>query len=230
MFKRLVAILFTVIGITLAGAGIAAAHDYTVKSGDTLGEIAADWEVPGGWEALYADNRDVVGGNPDLIYPGQELAIEKHKPLGTKSKKSEKKSTSNASGISYSAGSDKATPATGSITSQYGMRTHPTTGVYKLHTGTDYSVGDGNAYAAASGTVSVGWAEWSGNLVTVSHENNVQSRYAHLASVSVGDGAKVSAGDVIGKIGSQGYSTGAHLHFEVLIDGEFVDPAGWLGR
>lgn len=124
-----------------------------------------------------------------------------------------------------------ARPGTGHTTSPYGMRTHPITGVHKLHTGTDFSYGDGRAYAARSGTVAaVTYDGAYGNMVTLSHGNGLQTRYAHLASPSVSVGESVSAGDVVGQIGSTGYSTGAHLHFEVLENGEFVNADSWLGQ
>jgi murein DD-endopeptidase MepM/ murein hydrolase activator NlpD len=109
------------------------------------------------------------------------------------------------------------------------MRTHPITGVFKLHTGTDYGYGDGKAYAARAGKVAaVTYDRAYGNMITISHGDGVQTRYAHLASVVVGDGEPVSAGQVVGRIGSTGYATGPHLHFEVLKNGQLVDPAGWL--
>ncbi|HEX6233178.1 MAG TPA: M23 family metallopeptidase [Jiangellaceae bacterium] len=126
--------------------------------------------------------------------------------------------------------SGRVRPGTGSITSGYGMRTHPVTGAYKLHSGTDYSYGDGNAYAAAAGTVtSVEYDGAYGNMVTISHGGGVETRYAHLAGANVSSGQQVSAGQVVGRIGSTGYATGPHLHFEVLIGGDFVNPEGWLG-
>lgn len=124
-----------------------------------------------------------------------------------------------------------ARPGTGHTTSPYGMRTHPVTGVYKLHSGTDFSYGDGRAYAARSGTVAaITYDGAYGNMVTLSHGGGLQTRYAHLASASVSVGQKVSAGDIVGQIGSTGYSTGAHLHFEVLRNGDFVNADTWLGQ
>lgn len=126
-------------------------------------------------------------------------------------------------------------PASSEITSPFGMRTHPITGVYKLHSGTDFSVGDGLAHAARAGTVeAVTYDGAYGNMVTISHGeidgDMVQTRYAHLSSATVSAGQSVEAGSVVGHIGSTGYSTGAHLHFEVLVDGGFVDPMTWLNR
>jgi murein DD-endopeptidase MepM/ murein hydrolase activator NlpD len=126
--------------------------------------------------------------------------------------------------------SGRVRPGTGSITSGYGMRAHPITGAYKLHSGTDFAYGDGNAYAAAAGTVeSVTHDGAYGNMVTISHGGDTETRYAHLSGASVSSGQKISAGQKVGNIGSTGYATGPHLHFEVLIGGDFVNPLGWLG-
>lgn len=124
-------------------------------------------------------------------------------------------------------------PAIADVTSPYGMRTHPITGVYKLHSGTDFSVGDGKARAARAGTVTDVTSDSAyGNMVTISHGtidgDSVVTRYAHLASATVSVGTAVAAGDVVGNIGATGYATGPHLHFEVLVNGEFVDPMTWL--
>ena len=123
----------------------------------------------------------------------------------------------------------KVMPGTGGINSRYGMRTHPITGAHKLHTGTDFGYGDGNAYAASAGTVAeVTYDSAYGNMVTLSHGRGVQTRYAHLSGATVSVGQQVAAGDLVGKIGSTGMSTGAHLHFEVLVGGDFVNPESWL--
>ena len=122
-------------------------------------------------------------------------------------------------------------PGTGAVSSPYGMRSHPVTGVHKLHTGVDFQFADGRAYAAAAGTVTdVAVDAAYGNLVTIAHSDRTATRYAHLAAVLVETGDSVSAGQVIGRIGSTGLATGPHLHFELLVNGEFEDPSRWLGR
>jgi murein DD-endopeptidase MepM/ murein hydrolase activator NlpD len=205
--------------VLLVWTGSAAAHEtYTVKRGDTLSQIAASHDVS--WPKLYAANRSIVGGNPDLIFPGQKLTIGKGATASTRKAPAPDTASSNSSST--------VRPATGAVTSPYGYRTHPITGVYKLHTGTDYAVGDGNAYAARAGRVSVEYPSWAGNLVVIDHGGGVVTRYAHLASVSVSTGQQVAAGDVVGRIGALGLATGPHLHFEVLVSGQFVNPASWL--
>jgi murein DD-endopeptidase MepM/ murein hydrolase activator NlpD len=122
-------------------------------------------------------------------------------------------------------------PGLGSVSSPYGLRRHPVTGVNKAHTGIDFRPADGRAYAAADGTVAAVTVEPGyGNLVTIAHGNGTTTRYAHLAAALVRPGDRITGGEVIGRIGSTGLSTGPHLHFEVLVDGQFHDPAPWLAR
>ena len=121
-------------------------------------------------------------------------------------------------------------PGDGAVSSPFGTRGHPITGSHKLHSGIDFQYGDGLAYAAARGTVAeVSRDPAYGNLVTIAHGQGITTRYAHLATASVNPGDAVAPGQVVGKIGSTGLSTGPHLHFEVLVAGQFQDPAGWLG-
>lgn len=118
-------------------------------------------------------------------------------------------------------------PAQGQITSKYGKRTHPITGKESFHTGIDIagSTGD-NIIASLSGkVVSAGWYNSVyGNVIIINHGNNIQTFYAHLDKILVKSGQNVDSGDVIGKMGSTGLSTGPHLHFEIRINGEHVDP------
>ena len=114
------------------------------------------------------------------------------------------------------------------ITSRQGPRTHPITGEYKNHGGTDIGASYGSAiYAADSGTVirsSDGWNGGWGNYVMIDHGNGMQTLYAHMSSRAVSVGQTVSRGQTIGYVGSTGMSTGAHLHFEMYINGSRIDP------
>ena len=114
------------------------------------------------------------------------------------------------------------------ITSRQGPRTHPITGVYKNHGGTDIGASYGSAiYAADSGTVvysSDGWNGGWGNYVMIDHGNGMQTLYAHMSSRAVSVGQTVSRGQTIGYVGSTGMSTGPHLHFEMYINGSRIDP------
>jgi murein DD-endopeptidase MepM/ murein hydrolase activator NlpD len=131
-------------------------------------------------------------------------------------------------------------PVSAGITSSYGMRVHPITGVYKLHDGTDFGVGCGTPVrAAASGTViQAANVAGYGNQLVVDHGAmrgaGVATSYNHLMSFSRGVGSHVSRGEVIGYSGGgagmygAGYSTGCHLHFMVYVNGGTTNPMGWL--
>lgn len=118
------------------------------------------------------------------------------------------------------------------ITSPFGYRKHPTTGVYKLHSGCDIS-GSGiygvPIYASKNGKVTTaGHHSAYGNYVVINHGDGTATLYAHMSSLATFTGASVKQGQVIGYVGSSGYSTGAHLHFEILVNGEYVDPVPYF--
>ncbi len=121
-------------------------------------------------------------------------------------------------------------PVGGPVTSAYGMRVHPITGVRKLHDGTDFGVACGTAvHAAAAGTV-VGRSRSSayGKRIIVRHQPGFETSYNHLSGQSVAIGDHVRRGEVIGRSGNTGLSTGCHLHFMVVNGGHSVDPAKYL--
>lgn len=118
------------------------------------------------------------------------------------------------------------------ITSPFGYRTHPTTGVYKLHTGIDISgsgIGGANIYAAKNGTVSkAGSHRAYGNYCLINHGDGTATLYAHMSTLMASAGQTVMQGQIIGKVGSTGYSTGNHLHFEIIVNGEYVNPVPYF--
>lgn len=116
------------------------------------------------------------------------------------------------------------------VTSQYGMREHPITGAYKLHTGMDVGAPIGASFvAAANGIVSKATYNTAyGNMVIIDHGGGVQTLYAHGSEIVVQLGQTVAAGDEILKVGSTGYSTGPHAHFEIRIDGQTINPVDYL--
>ena len=124
-----------------------------------------------------------------------------------------------------------ALPAVGPVLSGFGYRTHPIFGDVRFHSGVDLGVPYGDPiHAAASGTVvDAGWMGGYGNAVVIDHGNGIATLYAHMSALAVDVGAAVDTGSVIGYCGSTGYSTGPHLHFEVHVGGEPVDPLPWLG-
>lgn len=123
------------------------------------------------------------------------------------------------------------TPGYTRITSKYGMRTHPITGVYKLHTGVDIGAPMGASFVAANDGVVVkaGYNGAYGNMVIIDHGGGIQTLYAHGSEIMVNVGDVVKKGEtVVLKVGSTGYSTGAHAHFEVRINGQTVDPIPYI--
>jgi len=116
------------------------------------------------------------------------------------------------------------------ITSGYGVRMDPFLGRMALHAGLDMREETGALVrATASGkVVSAGWSGGYGNMVEIEHGNDLSTRYGHLSMINVAEGQSVSPGTILGRVGSTGRSTGPHLHYEVRIDGEAVDPGRFL--
>lgn len=142
-----------------------------------------------------------------------------------------KKSAASSTTVNYSGGSMLwPVPGYRTITSYYGMRVHPITGVYKLHSGIDVGAPTGaNFIAAASGTVvKAAYTSGYGNMVLIDHGGGLQTLYAHGSAILVSSGQKVNAGDAILKVGSTGYSTGPHAHFEVRVNGNTVNPLNYV--
>ena len=116
------------------------------------------------------------------------------------------------------------------VTSDYSMRTHPTLGVYKQHTGIDIGASYGtDVLAGGDGTVLIsGWNNAYGWMVVIDHGGGVTTLYGHNSKLLVSAGEQVSRGQVIAKVGSTGYSTGPHIHFEVNVNGSPVNPWNYL--
>jgi murein DD-endopeptidase MepM/ murein hydrolase activator NlpD len=116
----------------------------------------------------------------------------------------------------------------GNITSGFGGRNHPLLGYDKMHTGVDWGSSMGTpVFAAGNGIIDkVGWEGGYGKYIRIRHANGYETAYGHMSAFARGmdAGKKVRQGQVIGYVGSTGLSTGAHLHYEILINGRFVDP------
>ena len=116
------------------------------------------------------------------------------------------------------------------ITSNYGMRVHPITGQYKLHTGVDISAPIGANFVAANDGI-VTKAEYNtayGNMVIIDHGGGISTLYAHGSEILVTVGQTVKRNEAILKVGSTGYSTGPHAHFEVRINGVVTNPIEYI--
>jgi murein DD-endopeptidase MepM/ murein hydrolase activator NlpD len=117
-------------------------------------------------------------------------------------------------------------PAFGWLTDGFGRRTDPFTGDHGQHLGLDIAADKGEpVYATADGLVqAASYVNEFGNLVVISHDFGLTTRYGHLSRFVVASGQRVSRGDVVGYIGSTGRSTGPHLHYEVWANGAPIDP------
>ncbi|HEX5566715.1 MAG TPA: transglycosylase family protein [Streptomyces sp.] len=231
---------------------------YTVVSGDTLSRIARAHGVAGGWQAVYENNRQVIGGDPDLILPGQELALGGNGAQQKAAPKAQPKAE--AQPQAKTAAKPKAAPVqeapkaaakpeaeakpVAQLASSSGY-TAPVaaapSGSYKAagsrwsngHTGEDFPAGTGTPVkAVTNGTVvSAGWGGAYGNQIVIRHADGRYSQYGHLSVISVSVGQQVGVGQQIGAVGSTGNSTGPHLHFEVRTGpgyGSDINPLAYL--
>ncbi len=121
-------------------------------------------------------------------------------------------------------------PTIGEVTSNFGWRVHPILGTERFHSGIDFGADYGSlVYASARGKVI--YADWYGgygNAVIIDHGNGMTTLYAHCSELYVKDGDVVERGQPISAVGSTGFSTGPHLHFELRANGEPINPAAYL--
>jgi len=120
-------------------------------------------------------------------------------------------------------------PVEGTLTSGYGPREHPITGKADFHTGIDIAAAAGTPIlAAASGIVEqCGESASLGNYLILRHNKDTVTTYSHCLELLVQEGDAVDRGEMIALVGSTGVSTGAHLHFECIVDGTLTDPS-WI--
>ncbi|WP_329126454.1 transglycosylase family protein [Streptomyces sp. NBC_01465] len=228
---------------------------YTVASGDSLSRIAETEHVRGGWHQLYSANRQVIGADPDLIFPGQRLRLGAHEAAPQKHETTPKKhetapkkhettpkktvhTTKTSTGQKKVTKVTKAAKTTG-FTAPVDAR--PSTPYHRsgsswasgYHTGVDFPVPTGTSVkaVAAGRVVSAGWAGSYGYQIVIRHADGKYSQYAHLSALTVRDGQKVGEGQRIARSGSTGNATGPHLHFEVRTGpgyGSDIDPLAYL--
>jgi murein DD-endopeptidase MepM/ murein hydrolase activator NlpD len=176
-------------------------------------------------QALESEREDISDRLAELAERRAE-ALERAREQAAQAQQQAEDTAETVSGLIY--------PVSSYITSSYGMRVHPIYGYYDLHDGTDFGAGCGTPVRAAdSGRVlSAYYSTGYGNQVLIDHgiESGVSlsTSYNHLNSYAVSAGESVSQGEVIGYVGSTGYSTGCHLHFMVYEGGDTVDPMSWL--
>ena len=116
------------------------------------------------------------------------------------------------------------------LTSPFGMRTHPITGEYKMHNGIDMAAPEGTPiYAAKGGQVSIAtYSASAGNYVQINHGDGYRSVYMHMTGYTVKPGQYVAQGQLIGYVGNTGASKGNHLHFGISLNGSYVNPVGYI--
>lgn len=116
------------------------------------------------------------------------------------------------------------------LTSNFGTRVHPVTGGLKGHKGLDMGAPIGTPiYATADGVISkASWWGGYGLFVSIEHGGELETRYGHMSRLNVAEGQRVRKGEIIGFVGSTGRSTGPHLHYEVRVRGEAVNPIPYM--
>ena len=179
----------------------------TVNKGEALWYIAAEYFTT---IKSILSNNDLT--DPNRIFPGEKIFIPSSVMCETSNKKT---------GIIW--------PVFGEITSPYGWRINPITHKKEFHTGVDIGAPEGTpVFSAISGVVTyAGWYGGYGNMIQV-FNGRMLTRYGHLSKIDCYVGEHVKQGMLIGRIGSTGFSTGPHLHFEIRIAGTPYNPLGYL--
>jgi murein DD-endopeptidase MepM/ murein hydrolase activator NlpD len=175
-------------------------------------------------------------GALDVAEDEREATEERHKELQAESARIAEaiRNRANGGGPVVRAGARLLMPVDGWKTSDFGMRLDPVYGVYRLHAGVDIAApGGAPIRASAAGEVlRAGWNGGYGNFTCVYHGTHqgkgFATCYAHQSSIGVRTGQRVRSGQVIGRVGTTGASTGNHLHFEVRLNGDPVNPLPWL--
>jgi len=134
-----------------------------------------------------------------------------------------------ASGVGRETSSGFRMPVSGRMTSPFGYRTHPILRYRRMHTGIDFGAPYGAPIVATAPgrVVLAGWDGGYGKTVRISHGGGILTLYGHMSNLAVAAGQQVAAGQVIGYVGSTGMSTGPHLHYELHVNGQRIDPASY---
>jgi len=191
----------------------------TVREGQTVWDIAETYDIS--VDAIVQVNR--LSG--DLIQPGQRLLIP------TDAADIPRRITlSRTLGSAASIARGFVWPAYGRITSGFGLRLHPIFGTREMHTGIDIGAPSGTpVFAARAGRVTYAGVEAGyGKLIVIDHGDGVTTWYSHLSTIVVRIGQLVHHGELVGRVGSTGYSTGPHLLFEIRVHGRPLDPLKYL--
>ena len=182
---------------------------HVVRPGETLSGIASRYGIS------TATIRNVNGLRSNMLWVGQKLSIPNQKVVHAGGRLQPGTLT---------------WPVRGQISSPFGWRTHPVYQSQQFHGGIDIAVNTGSPVRAAAGgfVAESGWKGGFGNTLIIDHGHDISTLYAHNSQLLVQSGERVYQGQVVARSGNTGVSTGPHLHFEIRIDGDAVDPMDWL--
>lgn len=201
-----------------------ALEDSILKVLEEYNEIQAQYD-----EALAAENSARAAEEAERRRIAEEEARRKAAEEAAKTQTTTSSQSESSSASPASVGGFACPLPYYVITDPFGPRVHPIKGTTSNHTGVDMAADSGtNIYASKSGTVvEVGYNSSYGNYVLISH-SDCSTMYAHMSSYAVSSGDYVAQGQIIGYVGSTGLSTGPHLHFEIIINGERVNPMNYV--
>ena len=199
---------------------LAALRDIEYSKNQALSRLSAEEK------AIASEIGDIIEENAALEKEIQKLIKAASSPSNAPSVSSNPTGSSTVQAPS----AEYIRPVSGRISSPYGWRIHPILGYSKFHTGIDFAAASGTSVKAVKGGVVI-LAKYNssyGNYIIIDHGNGISSLYAHLKGFNTSLGSRVSQGQTIGFVGSTGMSTGPHLHFEIRVNGEHVNPENYI--
>lgn len=180
------------------------------------------------FEVLYASDEDGEAGRADILYASLTTGGETRRYYRFHSTADGVVDFYDEQGKSARKFLIRKPIAGGQMRSGFGMRRHPVMGYFKMHSGVDWADRVGTPIVAAGNGVIIkaAWSSGYGRRVEIEHANGYTSTYSHMSGFARGitEGVRVRQGQVIGYLGNSGLSTGPHLHYEVMVNGRFVDP------
>lgn len=180
------------------------------------------------FEVIYAGDDETASGTQEVLFAGLSVGGEVKRFYRFKSSDDGLVDYYDETGKSAKKFLVRKPLTDGLMRSGFGSRKHPILGYTKMHTGVDWSAPMGTpVFASGNGTIEkVGWESGYGKYIRIKHANGYETAYGHLTAYARGskEGARIRQGQVIGFVGSTGLSTGSHLHYEIIVNGRFVDP------